>query len=115
MSLVRALAGLHEADQVTTAITVAELMLGVAADTNEARRERVRTLASWLRAMPFDRAAAETYGPLRHSLEASGRRLDERDMMIASICVAHDLTLVTGNLRHFERVPGLRVENWLED
>ena len=114
MSLVRALAALEEKEQVTTAVTVAELLLGVAGDADETRRKRVRTLASWLPAMPFDRSAAEAYGPLRHELETSGRRLDERDLMIASICLARDLTLVTGNVRHFERVPGLRVENWLE-
>ena len=34
--------------------------------------------------------------------------------MIASICLARDLTLVTGNGRHFDRVPRLRVENWLQ-
>jgi tRNA(fMet)-specific endonuclease VapC len=113
-SLVRALSGVEERDQVTTAITVAELLLGVARDTNEERRDRVRTLASWLPAIPFDRAAAEAYGPLRHALESTGRRLDERDLMIASICLARDLTLVTGNVRHFSRVPGLHVENWLE-
>lgn len=112
-SLVRALARVDERDQVTTAITIAELLLGVARDEDEQRRERVRTLASWLPAISFDRAAAHAYGPLRHGLESTGRRLDERDLMIASICVARDLTLVTGNLRHFERVPGLRLENWL--
>ena len=34
--------------------------------------------------------------------------------MIASIALRHNMTLVTGNTRHFSRVPGLRVENWLE-
>ena len=47
------------------------------------------------------------------ALEAVGRPLEDADLQIAAICLAHDLTLVTGNVRHFERVPGLRVENWL--
>ncbi len=54
------------------------------------------------------------YAEIRVALEASGQRLDDPDLRIAAICLAHDLTLVTGNVRHFERVPGLRVENWLE-
>ncbi len=37
------------------------------------------------------------------------------DLLIASIALRHDLPLITGNTRHFSRVPGLRVENWLEE
>jgi tRNA(fMet)-specific endonuclease VapC len=43
-----------------------------------------------------------------------GQRLDGPDLRIAAIALSRDLTLVTGNVRHFERVPGLRIENWLE-
>jgi tRNA(fMet)-specific endonuclease VapC len=63
--------------------------------------------------LPFDARAAEAYGPLRADLERKGQRLDGPDLRIASIVLSRDLTLVTGNARHFERVPGLRVENWL--
>lgn len=45
--------------------------------------------------------------------EADRKRLDEPDLRIASIVLASGLTLVTGNVRHFGRVPGLSVENWL--
>jgi tRNA(fMet)-specific endonuclease VapC len=58
-------------------------------------------------------AAAEIYGPLRSELEAKGKRLDEPDLRIASISLARRLILVTGNVRHFGRVPGLAVEDWL--
>ncbi len=61
----------------------------------------------------FDEPAARSYAEIRVELEAAGR-LEDPDLRIAAICLAHDLTLVTGNVRHFERVPGLRVENWLE-
>ena len=59
-------------------------------------------------------AAAAVYGTLRADLERRGMRLDDPDLRVASIALARDLTLVTGNVRHFERVPGLRVENWLD-
>jgi tRNA(fMet)-specific endonuclease VapC len=62
----------------------------------------------------FDESAAIIYGGLRADLERSGKRLDDPDLRIASIALSRDLTLVTGNVRHFERVPGLRLENWLE-
>jgi tRNA(fMet)-specific endonuclease VapC len=74
-------------------------------------RERVTSAHSVL---PFDKAAAEAYGPLRAELESIGKRLDGPDLRIAAIALSRDLTLVTGNVRHFSRVPGLRIENWLE-
>ena len=64
--------------------------------------------------LPFNEAAAEIYGALRADLERIGKRLDDPDLRIASIALSRDLTLVTGNVRYFSRVPGLRIENWLE-
>ena len=64
--------------------------------------------------LPFDDLAAESYGPLRARLESEGQPLAEPDLRIAAIALSRDLTLVTGNVRHFERVPDLRVENWLQ-
>jgi tRNA(fMet)-specific endonuclease VapC len=55
------------------------------------------------------------YGRLRAQLEREGRRIGEPDLRIAAIALARDLTLVTGNVRHFQRVPDLRIENWLEN
>ena len=63
--------------------------------------------------LPFDEAAAEVYGPLRARLESEGRPLAEPDLRIACIALSRELTLVTGDLRHFARVPDLSVENWL--
>ena len=54
------------------------------------------------------RAAAGAY------LEAQGTPIGHPDTQIAAIALANDLTVVTGNVRHFQRVPGLAVENWLE-
>jgi len=65
--------------------------------------------------LPFDRAAAEVYGLLRVDLERRGERVDDPDLRIVSIALACDLTLVTGNVRHFARGPGLRIENCLDD
>ncbi len=63
--------------------------------------------------LPFDEPAARTYAELRAELERGGRPLDEPDLRIAAIALSRNLTLVTGNVRHFNRVPSLRVENWL--
>lgn len=66
-----------------------------------------------LRVLPFDAAAAAEYGSLRARLEGLETPIGNADMQIASIALAHDLVVVTGNVRHFERVPSLAVANWL--
>ena len=66
-----------------------------------------------VRVLPFDLAAGQTYGGLRAELERAGTPLAEPDLRIASIALTHNLTVVTGNVRHFSRVPGLKVENWI--
>jgi tRNA(fMet)-specific endonuclease VapC len=100
--------------QFTTAITAGELLYGAAKRGSPALAERVRAvISSAVAILPFDMAAAEIYGPLRARLENEGRRLAEPDLRIAAIVLAAGLTLVTGNVRHFIRVPGLHVENWL--
>jgi len=114
LHLIRRLALLPAESQRTTAINLGELLYGAARKGDPVLVERVRDVVHRAQiVLPFDEAAAEVYGPLRTSLEKVGQRLDEPDLRIASIALAHDLTLVTGNVRHFARVPGLRVENWL--
>jgi tRNA(fMet)-specific endonuclease VapC len=63
--------------------------------------------------LPFDREAARVYGELRATLERKGRPRFEPDLQIAAIALRHGLTIITGNVRHFSGIPGLRVENWL--
>jgi tRNA(fMet)-specific endonuclease VapC len=62
---------------------------------------------------PFDAKAAEHYGELRAALERAGTPIGEADTRIGAIALANGLTVVTGNVRHFGRIPGLPVENWL--
>jgi tRNA(fMet)-specific endonuclease VapC len=63
--------------------------------------------------LPFDREDARAYGRLRAALERKGRPRFEPDLQIAAIALRHRLIVVTGNVRHFEGIPGLKVENWL--
>lgn len=114
LALVRRLAQILPAEQFTTAINLGELRYGAARRENERLSDRVRDLARGaLTIVPFDESAAVVYGPLRARLEAEGESLDEPDLRIASIALSREWTLVTGNVRHFSRVPGLDVEDWL--
>ena len=64
--------------------------------------------------LPFDGDAARRYGEVRAELECQGTPLGEADLRIGAIALSRGLTVVTGNIRHFQRIPGLSVENWLE-
>ena len=115
MHLIRRLALTPNDHQWTTAITIGELTYGAARRGSAEFSKRLgERLADAQTVLPFDRVAAEIYGGLRAELERAGKRLDEPDLRIASIALSRDLTLVTGNVKHFSRVPGLRIENWLE-
>lgn len=114
LSLIRRLARTPREEQFTTAVTLGELLYGAARRGSATLTHKVRELViGALPVLPFDELAAEVYGSLRARLEADGRRLDEPDLRIASIALSRGLVVVTGNVRHFGRVPGLKVENWL--
>lgn len=112
--LTRRLAGVAE-QQCLTAISLSELLYGIERSTHhEYLRELLETeMLPGLEVLPFDEQAAREYAVLRVTLERRGQMLDEADLRIASIALANRLALVTGNERHFRRVPGLRVYNWL--
>ena len=62
--------------------------------------------------LPFDDKCTEHYGRIRNDLESRGTPLGPNDLAIAATAVANDLALVTGNVREFECVVGLSIENW---
>ena len=114
LPLVRRVAALGATEQCTTSINLGELLYGAAKRGSDRLMRRVEELIlSAGLVIAFDESSARVYGSLRAALERSGRPLAEPDLRIASIALARDLTLVTGNTRHFGRVPDLRVENWL--
>ena len=115
LHLIRRLAQVPVQHQFTTSITLGEMLYGASKHGSPDLEVKVREIVLRAQAvLPFDEAAAEVYGPLRTTLELAGRRLDEPDLRIASIALSRDLTVITGNIRHFARVPDLRVENWIE-
>lgn len=115
LHLIRRLATVAPQEQFTTSITVGELVYGarrVGREELSARVEQVVRRAQTV--LPFDTLAARTFGVLKASLERSGTPLAEPDLRIASIALTRGLILVTRNVRHFQHVPDLTVENWID-
>lgn len=103
-------------DAVCTSIIVAcELRYGAAKCASTALTQRVEALLERLPVLPLDGETDRHYGDIRATLEHQGQIIGGNDLLIAAHCRALDLTLVTDNLREFQRVPGLRLENWLRD
>ena len=114
LPLIRRLARIPPENQFTTSITLGELLYGASKKGSHRLLEQVRDIVHEAQqVLPFDELAAEVYGPLRAKLESIGRPLGELDLRIASIALARNLTLVTGSDGHFERIPDLRIENWI--
>lgn len=65
--------------------------------------------------LPFDEHTARIFGQIQAQLELEGRSLEDLDVQIAATAIQYGLTLVIGNLRHFERVPGLVLSRVLAD
>ncbi len=94
-------------------VVVAELRYG--ADHSARRRAnhaRIDTLVEEIETLDFDLRAAASYGRVRARLEASGTPIGPNDMLIAAHALSRGLTVVTDNTEEFDRVKGLKVENW---
>ena len=103
----------HAGEMCMSAVSLGELIFGA---ERSARAEQnlsiVETFAAQLEVPCFDERAAAHFGQLRAELSATGQVIGPYDMMIAGHARSLGLILVTNNLKKFERVPGLRVENW---
>lgn len=94
-------------------VTVAELAFGVAKSTRPDSRAKLENFLSKFPIVDWDQDAAWIYGNVRKALEAKGQRIGERDLLLACQALALNATMVTNNTREFERVEGLKLENWV--
>ena len=100
--------------QFTSSITLGELVYGARRRGSENLMEKIEErVAAKLPILPFDAEAARRYGELRADLERQGTPIGDADIRIAAIALVRRLIVVTGNVRHFQRIPHLSVENWL--
>lgn len=75
-------------------------------------RARVEKFSEFYPCLPFDEKAARKHAFLRMDLKKKGKPVGHNDLMIASIAISSQLTLITRNVREFSRIPGLHLEEW---
>lgn len=95
---------------------LAELRYGISRLPRSRRREqleaRLNVILLALARAPWTDEVSRRFGELKSTLERRGVRVDDFDVAIAAHALAGDATIVTDNVRHFARMPGLRVESW---
>lgn len=103
-----------EEEVVTTWVTAAELFFGAARSTDPAGNAiTVLRFLGTLETLAPNIASARIFGEVKSRLRAEGRIVPDADLWIASIALARAAAVVTGNRRHFDRIPGVRTEDWL--
>jgi len=113
----RWIAELPRVEQFTSAIVIGEMFRGAFRSAEPLRHLEnieLRILPA-VTILPYDVAVARVYGQIHASLSRVGRSIADADLQIAATALHHGLEVVTGNLRHFERIPGVRVHRILAD
>jgi tRNA(fMet)-specific endonuclease VapC len=96
-----------------SSVVAAELAYGVAKSQSPRNRAALEMFMAPLEILPFNDQAIWCYGELRARLERQGQPIGALNTMIAAHAISLDVPLVTHNTREFERVAGLRLENWV--
>lgn len=103
----------HDGQMAISSVTLGELVFGAERSTRpEANLAVVEGFVARIDTLDFDPAAAAHFGQIRAELYRAGRPIGPYDMMIAAHARSRGLILVTNNTSEFERVAGLRLENW---
>jgi len=94
-------------------VVKAELIYGAVKSQKSAENiQKLHSFFAKFNSFDFDDKAAECFGQIRTELESLGTPIGAYDLMIASIALANNLTVVTNNTREFNRVDGLQIEDW---
>lgn len=95
-------------------ITVSELAYGV--EKSQRKAENTTRLSEFLMPftiLPYQAPVSKAYAEIRTDLERRGQVIGPLDMLLAAHAIAEDLTLVTNNTKEFQRINGLKLENWV--
>jgi tRNA(fMet)-specific endonuclease VapC len=103
----------HEGQMAISSVTWGELIYGVERSSQPKRNlADIESMAARLEILAFDEKAANHFGQIRSELYRIGQPIGPYDMMIAGHARSSGLILVTNNVKEFDRVPGLMIENW---
>lgn len=95
-------------------ITWGELLYGAKKSNNpDAKVAKLRRVAESIPLLDVSRSVMETFAELKSKLDTKGTGVDDFDLLIGSTALTHNLVVVTNNERHFEKIPGLEIENWM--
>lgn len=100
-----------------SAVALAELSYGIARSASPYKSRNMLALQEFVglfKVLPWPAEAAWRLGPLRQQLALVGTPIGEYDLLIGTHALALGATMVTNNTREFERIEGLRLENWVE-
>lgn len=92
-------------------ITLAELFYGAAKNGREEHFKDVEMVIRMFKVLPVY-PCLRLYGGMKAELEAKGMRIDEFDLLIGATAVFNKMVMVTSNVKHFERIPEIQIENW---
>lgn len=96
-------------------ITYAELVFGAKRSQNEQKNMiLVNHIRDIYQIEQLSEGVMEVFADIKAKLFESGSRIEDMDLMIAATAIYNDLTLVTNNTKHFEKIPNLKLENWKE-
>ena len=113
-SVLEKLLQLDPSEVCISSITLAELEYGVFNSSKPAQnRQALLLFLSGITILPFGTEAALEYGIIRHTLKTQGTLIGANDLLIAAHAKSLNLTLVTHNTREFQRVEGLKIEDWV--
>lgn len=97
----------------TSIIVAAELRYGAEKRASEKLTVKIAEVLGAMKILPLEAPVDSYYGRVRAELERKGRLIGPNDLLIAAQALARDCILVTDNVREFQKVEGLAVENWL--
>ena len=113
--LLQKLENLPKELQFTSAINIGEIYYG--ANRSDRKDQIVKAFEERVfpkvNVIAFNETSGKLFGELKAKLEKQGIVCSEPDLRIASIAIQHDLILITGNAKHFDKIPSLIIENWI--
>jgi len=102
-------------DIAVSTLVIAELYYGAkSSQYPEKNLGKLSHFVNVIHVIPFDLSCAIKFGDIKSKLRAMGKPTGEVDALIGATAIAHNAVLVTNNLRHFENIEGLKLENWLK-